>query len=49
MYQEAEPMVASGMAAALQLASSKGMIQTEKESRGSGEVLRVYNDAKRDM
>ena len=49
LYQEAEPLVKSGIAAALQLASKKGFISTEKSKREAGESMRTTADAKRDL
>lgn len=49
LYQEAEPMVTSGIAAALQLASKKGFISNEKAKQEAGESLRTTADAKRDL
>ena len=49
LYQEAEPMVTSGIAAALQLASKKGFISSGKPKRDSGESMRTTADAKRDL
>ena len=49
LYQEAEPMVRSGIAAALQLASKKGFISGEKPKREAGESMRTTTDAKRDL
>ena len=42
-------MVTSGIAAALQLASKKGFISSEKTRQQAGELLRTTADAKRDL
>ena len=49
LYQEAEPLVTGGIAAALQLASKKGFISNEKPKREAGESVRTATDAKRDL
>jgi hypothetical protein len=49
LYQEAEPLVAGGIAAALQLASKKGFISNEKPKREAGESMRTATDARRDL
>ena len=49
LYQEAEPLVTGGIAAALQLASKKGFISGEKPKRESGESIRTTTDARRDL
>ena len=49
LYQEAEPLVTGGIAAALQLASKKGFISNEKPKREAGESMRTATDAKRDL
>ena len=49
LYQEAEPLVTGGIAAALQLASKKGFISSEKPKREAGESMRTTTDAKRDL
>ncbi len=48
LYQEAEPNVAQGLAAALQMATKKGFLDLKKQQRDSSEVLLVYTDAQRD-
>ena len=49
LYQEAEPLVTGGIAAALQLASKKGFISNAKPKREAGESMRTATDAKRDL
>ena len=51
LYQEAEPLVASGIIAALEMATRKGFIETSKEKKGAmgGGSSRDHSDAKRDV
>ena len=46
LYQEAEPIVASGIIAALQMATKKGFIAASKSKTGSGG--KAQGDAHRD-
>ena len=46
LYQEAEPIVASGIVAALQMAAKKGFIGVSTSKTGSGDKAKA--DAHRD-
>ena len=48
LYQEAEPVVSSGLTAALQMAMKKGFVDTEKKKKDSSQIVHVYGDVQRD-
>lgn len=48
LYQEAEPVVSTGVSAALQMAMKKGFVDAEKKKKDPSKIVRVYSDEQRD-
>ena len=48
LYQEAEPVVSSGLSAALQMAVKKGFVDTEKKKKDSSQIVHIYGNVQRD-
>lgn len=48
LYQEAEPVVSTGLSAALQMAVKKGFVDTEKKKKDPSKIVHVYSDEQRD-
>ena len=48
LYQEAEPVVSTGLSAALQMAMKKGFVDTEKKKKDPNKIVHIYGDEQRD-
>ena len=48
LYQEAEPVVSSGLSAALRMATRKGFVDSGTSTKSSNEIVHVYSDVQRD-
>lgn len=48
LYQEAEPVVSTGLSAALQMAMKKGFVDTEKKKKDPSKIVHIYGDEQRD-